>query len=385
MELDTASENNLAKLIYEIQQMATHNDDVEDIEKLLRKAYLLSTKIMQKDMEKWIDNELNGYKNVDSLPDYRYVRGELKAYNSGKWIFMQFSKKEDAESFSIAPFTKSVSEIVEEYKKSSTGVASYSIADEWTKILNKSGSFSTTYNFFVPTGQLKQIFSSIQNKILQWTNELEKSGYTIQENIKDTYDRKISIINQDDAIINKMIGDLLAACVKLQGNYIYYKATENQRNDYIRDILDTAGYDVKDQTRRGLSSGGKDAGEIDILIKKNDFPVTIIEALNLDSLNTTYLDDHIDKIYNYDTAGDKFNIILSYVTVENFADFCNKYNEHIKSYNFPFDMISMEKNVVFDNISYPDIRVMKTVHNRNGGETMLFHICVLIKKGVLLK
>ena len=51
-----------------------------------------------------------------------------------------------------------------------------------------------------------------------------------------------------------------------------------------------AKYDVIDQTRRGISSTEKCAGEVDILIEEDGSPVTIIEALNLDSLNTHYLD-----------------------------------------------------------------------------------------------
>lgn len=194
-----------------------------------------------------------------------------------------------------------------------------------------------------------------------------------------TCDRIRSITNQDISKINEIMRELLSACVKLQANSIYYSATEDQRNDYIRDILETAGYDVKDQTRRGLSPSGKAAGEIDILIKEKEFPVTIIEALNLDSLNTSYLDKHIDKIYDYDTVGNKLNIILSYVTIANFFGFCNKYSEYIKGHSYPFAMISIEESVVIDNISYTDIKVLKTVHNRNGGETVLYHICVLIK------
>ena len=196
-----------------------------------------------------------------------------------------------------------------------------------------------------------------------------------------TCDRIISITSQDVVKVNEVMRNLLSACVKLQANSIYYEATEDQRNDYIRDILETAGYDVKDQTRRGLSPSGKAAGEVDILIKEKNLPITIIEALNLDSLNTAYLDKHIDKIYDYDTSGNKFNTILLYVTVANFLNFCNKYSEHIKGYGYPFDMISMEESVTFDNISYPDIKVMKTVHNRNGCETALYHICMLINKG----
>ncbi|MBD5508069.1 MAG: hypothetical protein HDR05_08490 [Lachnospiraceae bacterium] len=191
---------------------------------------------------------------------------------------------------------------------------------------------------------------------------------------------RVSEVNSADLCkINEVLREVLSACVKLQANSLYYGATEDQRNDYIRDILDTAGYDVKDQTRRGLSPNGKAAGEVDILIKEKDFPVTLIEALNLNSLNTAYLDKHIDKIYDYDTAGNKFNIILLYVTVADFASFCEKYFQHIERYSYPFEMILINENVVIDNISYSDIKVMKTVHNRNQCETILYHVCVLIK------
>lgn len=59
--------------------------------------------------------------------------------------------------------------------------------------------------------------------------------------------------------------------------------------------------------------------------------MTIIEALNLDSLDTNYLDRHLDKVYRYDTVGNVFNIILAYVRVVNFSKFCEKYFEHIKN------------------------------------------------------
>ena len=194
-----------------------------------------------------------------------------------------------------------------------------------------------------------------------------------------TCEKVLEVSNADLCKMEEVLREVLSACVKLQANSLYYGASEDQRNDYIRDILDTAGYDVKDQTRRGLSPSGKAAGEVDILIKEKDFPITIIEALNLNSLNTTYLDKHIDKIYDYDTAGNKFNIILSYVMVTDFMMFCEKYFQHIKIHGYPFKLVSVVENVMIDNISYSDIRVMKTVHNRNQCETVLYHVCVLIK------
>lgn len=226
----------------------------------------------------------------------------------------------------------------------------------------------------------------IQNALKQVKPKTEISHQICNIEGKDIYVIKIKtcekilqVRSEDSDKMKEVLRELLSACVKLQANAIYYQATEDQRNDYIRDILDTAGYDVKDQTRHGLSPSGKAAGEIDILIKQDDFPLTIIEALNLDSLNTIYLDKHIDKIYNYDTAGNKFNIILSYVTVADFVTFCNKYFQHIKTYDHPFKMMFIDDDIIVDDISYSDIKIMKTVHNRNNFETVLYHVCVLIK------
>lgn len=147
-----------------------------DIEELLRKAYLIVVSINQKEIEEWILNEQNSYQSVDDLPEYRFLRGELKTYNFGRWIPTQFSKQEQAQAFSKLPFTESISGIVEAYHNSSSGSASYSITDSLTQILNKNGSFVTIYNYFVSTGQLKQAISSVQNKILHWTIELEKNS-----------------------------------------------------------------------------------------------------------------------------------------------------------------------------------------------------------------
>lgn len=89
--------------VYELQQMALNKN--VDIEELLRKTYLLTVSTNQKDIEEWVLNEQNGYKSVDNLPEYRFLRGELKAYNFGRWIPTQFGKQEQAEAFSKLPFT----------------------------------------------------------------------------------------------------------------------------------------------------------------------------------------------------------------------------------------------------------------------------------------
>ncbi|AHN24417.1 hypothetical protein [Lysinibacillus varians] len=122
---------------------------------------------------------------------------------------------------------------------------------------------------------------------------------------------------------------------------------------------------MKDQTRRGSSAAGKSSGEVDIFVEKNGFPFTIIESLNLDSLNTSYLNAHLDKIYSYDTTGNNFNVCLSYVKVRDFGAFWEKYCTHVKKHKYPVMFISSDEDID-KNYPYTDKRFMITTHSRSG-------------------
>lgn len=86
-------------------------------------------------------------------------------------------------------------------------------------------------------------------------------------------------------LTNDIVKDVILVCAKLISNEIYYDASEDRRNTYVRDLLDEKGYVVRDQTRHGLSPQGKDAGKVDISIFKEGKTYTLIEALNLSCLS----------------------------------------------------------------------------------------------------
>lgn len=78
-------------------------------------------------------------------------------------------------------------------------------------------------------------------------------------------------------------------------------------------------------------------------------------------------------------VGNMFNIILSYVSVSDFSEFCEKYFEHIKEHQYLYPLISANNSFMVEEFPYSDIRVMKTVHNRNNCDTVLYHVCMLIR------
>ncbi|WCT56651.1 hypothetical protein PQ456_03775 [Paenibacillus kyungheensis] len=173
------------------------------------------------------------------------------------------------------------------------------------------------------------------------------------------------------------VKNLVLACVNLQARKHYSDASEDERNDYIGDILAAIGYDIKDQTRRGSSSSGKGSGELDIFVSKDRLPFTVIEAMNLNSLSTNYINEHLDKIFLYDTSGNKFNVCLSYVKIADFNSFWERYSEHVTNHSYPAPLLSTDASID-DEYGYSELRIMKTSHSRSGRTVGLYHICVRI-------
>ena len=173
------------------------------------------------------------------------------------------------------------------------------------------------------------------------------------------------------------IKNTVRACLNLQSRKLYSNSNEDERNDYIVDILGAVGYTVKDQTRRGSSPAGKGAGEVDIFISNDGMPFTIVEAMNLDSVDKSYINKHLDKVFLYDTAGSKFSVCLSYVKVADFSSFWAKYSTHVSKYSYTVPLLSADTSID-DEYGFTELKVMKTLHNRSGREVVLYHICVRI-------
>ncbi|MGD1867272.1 MAG: hypothetical protein ACFB0D_22205 [Phormidesmis sp.] len=145
-------------------------------------------------------------------------------------------------------------------------------------------------------------------------------------------------------------------------------------------MLEGKGYPVKDQTRRGKSASGKSAGELDIFVQeKNGAPFTIIEALNLKSTDKGYIDLHLKKIFDYDTAGCKHNFILVYSRAQNFSQLCRNYLDYLPFVDYPYPLHDTQFSVVVD-LPFSDIKIVKATHIRNEEEVSLFHVIIDLNK-----
>ena len=176
-----------------------------------------------------------------------------------------------------------------------------------------------------------------------------------------------------------MLVDLISTCERLCLNSTYsYDCAENSMNDYLRDMLSSKGYiEVKDQTRHGLSGSGRDSGEVDILISKSGKEIALIECLKLGCVNTSSIDEHIQKaICNYNALGTA-TFIVSYVYTADFGVFWSKYVSYLETYDFKLEM----KGKLSEEAS-PDAatRIASVILSRDGFDFPVYFLALKLSR-----
>jgi len=159
-------------IVLELQKQALDEDT--SIEELLRKAYLVARKLKLQELQEWISQEQNGYSR--KVPDYRYIFGEMKAWNPyNRWIPM-IMPAQMADMLSKIPLGMSIASIVDSYESTEKSVV-LTVNGELTDALNTiTSSLPTKYGFIVSKSELYRVLSTVRNKILDWAIVLEENG-----------------------------------------------------------------------------------------------------------------------------------------------------------------------------------------------------------------
>lgn len=179
---------------------------------------------------------------------------------------------------------------------------------------------------------------------------------------------------------SSVLQDLLSVCESACNNRTYnYNRSENEINDYFRDMLGAKGYSqVLDQTRHGISMNGNDAGEVDILLKKDDQEVAIIEGLKLNCVNQSYIKNHIDKaVVNYNALGTP-TFIVAYVGVADFQGFWNGTYTYLKAFSYPIEVRKAVEEMAHINAA---VRCANMILSRDGYDFPVHFIAVNIGRG----
>lgn len=188
----------MSGIVIQLQEEALKND--ADILTLLRKAYLIARKLQLNDFKKWVESEQNGYETeLEDVPFYRHVRGEIKAWNPYHgWIPVIFNKDVGLEDHYIHD---SIANLVSVYKDSKNNTCVVNYGSDMNALLNKGSSapFPTKYCLQISTNVIFNIFEQVRNKILDWSITLEDNGI-IDEGLQFSDSEKETALNTPSII-----------------------------------------------------------------------------------------------------------------------------------------------------------------------------------------
>lgn len=204
----------------------------------------------------------------------------------------------------------------------------------------------------------------------------------IHKSIYQTEQSYLSGQVTESSDFDTFFSDLKNSCLSLQSfGAINKKASgEDVKTQYIRNSLHDKGYNADDQTQRGASATGIQAGEVDLLVNnENMIPVIMIEALVLESVTAGEIKLHIDKMTNYDTAGLPRNILLVYTYTADFGDFIRRYTRHINEFaQLKYPLLNLTD---ISSDEHSEFRVLASTYIRSDRDRELLHVFVNLPRG----
>ena len=165
----------MSSIVLDLQNEVTKPDC--DIVSVLRKAHLIAIKLGLTDFDKWIFCELNGYQNEDTVPDYRKIRGLLKALNPYRgWIPAMIPDRKTEDDICIRNISNSISEIIALCEQNNDIVTEFS--SKGNTILNNAfgSDYQMRYAIHLPCSSVKDIIEKVKTTVLEWTIKLESEG-----------------------------------------------------------------------------------------------------------------------------------------------------------------------------------------------------------------
>lgn len=172
-------------LLQEIQKEAV--DGNSDLPTLLRKCKILGSKLGYSEFNNWVDSELNGYKDVNDLPDYRVF-----SVQSFGHFFGGFGKKLTNAPIPSNCFPEKLHELITHTRLRSP-ISTYSmllketkddaLQEQWpSEVLSLlSGKIYQDMNCLqawkhIPRGSLVALLDTVRNRILSFVLEIESES-----------------------------------------------------------------------------------------------------------------------------------------------------------------------------------------------------------------
>jgi hypothetical protein len=166
----------MASLIEELQRDAL--DSRVRVSDLLRKAKTIAHKLNLPDLSKWVGNELDGYPDVEKVPDYRLIRGQLKGNNPFHgWQPVFFNDNRIEEIVSRVPNGQKVAEIEDLVRRGvGSGELMVSLNASMKQVLRNSTRSNIDFAVIFDVSSAVGILDAVRNALLDWSLKLEQAG-----------------------------------------------------------------------------------------------------------------------------------------------------------------------------------------------------------------
>ena len=231
----------MSSLVLELQQDILNPDC--DVLNALRKAHLIASKLKLTEFDEWLQHELNGYLDIDNIaiPEYREVKGSLKAYNPYRgWIPAQFINDEIEKTVCVQKMWQSLGELQELYNQCTTSTFTVQFSAE--AMATVASLFNTpipmNYALHVSVHYLKTIAESVKNCLLEWTIKLEDKGI-LGEDMRFSQE-ETTMAKTVPQQINNYYGTVVNGDVKqsqvVSGDHNTISFNYEQANDLIQKI-----------------------------------------------------------------------------------------------------------------------------------------------------
>ena len=184
----------MTTLVGKLQEDAL--DSRQRVSDLLRRALVVATKLGAQEFVDWIGREQQGYMGLDSVPEYRRIRGTLAGVNPYRGIVPAYmDDPKEAELLSKRGVGVAVAEIealLTDGSPESTLVMHY---DKETEAgLMRSGTFGIRPVLLVERSSLAGILDTVRTTVLNWALRLEQDGILGTETSFTSAERKTASV-----------------------------------------------------------------------------------------------------------------------------------------------------------------------------------------------
>ena len=239
-------------------------DKDKDLQSLLRKALLISTKLKLIDLKEWISNELKGYKENTNIPEYRVVHQTLKFFNPYHgWKIAQLSPQLE-ELIGKVHLQQSVTELEHLLLTEHEDLSASPSASQASALRD---AFKTDFEsaFFLSKTSVHGIIETVRSLLLEWTLKLEEDGIIGDENMIFTIEEKQSAQNINIQQFSGILGDITSSGNVSTGNHTsntYNQQLINEEVDKLIEEIKTLDIENKEDMIINLNAIKEDKIEL---------------------------------------------------------------------------------------------------------------------------